>query len=92
MKVPIFLVIHMCLMVQAHESVGRPAKLTVRPRKFAYLQKTHVLLIKKIIGGTISNGFWFIKQKNFVLENDHWMRTSMMVYHTLAYALCRGSR
>ena len=33
---------------------------------------------KKIILGIISNGFWFIKQKNFVLENDHWMRTSMM--------------
>ena len=43
---------------------------------------------KNIIGGTISNGFWFIKQKNFLLENDHWMRTSMMVYHTLACALC----
>ena len=95
MKASVFLVkgidTPLCLMVKARESVGRRAKPMVRPRKFAYPQKT-CFVNKKIIGGTISNGFWFIKQKNFVLENDHWMRTSMMVYHTLAYALYGGSR
>ena len=99
MKAPVFLVIHMCQTVKSCESVGRHTKPTVRIQKFVYPQKTHVLLIKdtcfvnkKIIRGTKSNGFWFIKQKNFVLKNDHWMRTSIMVYHTLACALCGGSR
>ena len=67
----IFWVIHMCPTVKARESVGMHAKPMVRPQKFAYPQKTHVLLIKKIIGGTISNGFWFIKKKKIVLENDY---------------------
>ena len=71
----------MCPMVKAHESVGRRAKPAVRTRQFADPQKT-CFVNKKIIGGTISNEFWFIKQNNFVLKNDHWMRTSMMVYHT----------
>ena len=79
----------MCQTVKARKSVGRRAKPTMRPRKFAYPKK---VVNKNIIGGTISNGFWFIKKMNFLLENDHWMRTSMMVYHTLAYALCGGSR
>ena len=26
----------------------------------------------------------------FVLKNDHWMSSRMMVYHTWAYALCDG--
>ena len=75
MKAPVFLVIHMRPTMQARESVGRRLKSVVRPQKSAYPQKTHVLLIKKIIGATISNGFLFIKKKNFVLENDHLMRT-----------------
>ena len=35
MKDPVFLVIHMCQMVKARESVGRRAKPAARPRKFA---------------------------------------------------------
>ena len=35
MKAPLFLVIHMCPTVKAHESVGRLEKPAVRPRKFA---------------------------------------------------------
>ena len=42
-KAPVFLVIHMCLMVKAHESVGRGAKPAVRPQKFAN-HKKHMIL------------------------------------------------
>ena len=45
-KDPVFLVIHKCPMMKARESVGRRTKPAVRPQKFAYPQKTHVLLIK----------------------------------------------
>ena len=44
----VFLVIHMCPMVKARESVGRCAKPTVRPRKFA-THKRHMILQKKVI-------------------------------------------
>ena len=92
MKAPIFFDIHMCPTVKASECVERRAKLAVKLKKFVYPQKTHVLLIKKIIGGTISNEVWFRKKEFFFLENDHWIKTSVMVYHTLACALCEGSR
>ena len=46
-KALVFFFIHMYPTVKARESVGRRAKHTVRPRKFAYPQKTHVLLIKR---------------------------------------------
>ena len=41
MKTPLVLVIHMCPTVKARESVGRLAKLVVRPWKFATHKKTH---------------------------------------------------
>ena len=41
MKAPVFLVILMCPMVKARESVERCAKFAVRPRKFATHKKTH---------------------------------------------------
>ena len=41
MKAPLFLVIHMSPAVEARESVGRLAKLAVRPRKFSTHKKTH---------------------------------------------------
>ena len=40
-KAPLVLVIHMCPTVKAHEIVGRFAKPTVRPQKFATHKKTH---------------------------------------------------
>ena len=39
-KASVFLVIHMCPTMKACESVGRHAKPTVRPRKFATHKKT----------------------------------------------------
>ena len=39
----VFLVIHMCLMVKARESVGSRAKPVVKPRKFA-THKRHMIL------------------------------------------------
>ena len=56
-KYPVFLVIHMCPIVKARESVGRRAKPTVRPRKFTYPQKTHVLLIKRSLEVQYLMGF-----------------------------------
>ena len=81
----------MCPTMKACESVERRSKPAVRPQKFVYPQNTHVLLIKNIIGGTIRNEFWFRKKEFLFLENDHWIKTSVMVYHTLTCALCEGS-
>ena len=39
----VFLVIHICPMVKANESVGRHVKPAVRPRKFA-THKRHMIL------------------------------------------------
>ena len=44
-KAPVFVVIHMCPMVKARESVGRRAKLVVRLEN-SLPKMTHVLLIK----------------------------------------------
>ena len=56
-KAPVYLVIHMCPMVKARESVERRAKLAVRPLKFIYPQKTHVLLIKRSLEIQYPMGF-----------------------------------
>ena len=45
MKALLFLVIHMCHTVKAHEGVGRLAKLAVRPRRFTTHKKTMILNI-----------------------------------------------
>ena len=55
-KAPIFLFIHMCLMVKARESVGRHVKPTVRPRKFA-TRKDTCFVNKIILGSETSNKF-----------------------------------
>ena len=39
-KAPLYLIIHMCPTAKVHESVGRLAKLAVRPRKFSNHKKT----------------------------------------------------
>ena len=56
-KAPVYLVIHMCLMVKARESVERRAKPAVRPQKFTYPQKTHVLLMKRSLEVQYPMGF-----------------------------------
>ena len=56
LKGPAFLVIHMCPMVKARESVGRLAKPTMRPRKFATRKDTY-FVNKMILGSETFNKF-----------------------------------
>ena len=65
-KDPIFLVIHMCLMMKASESVGRHAKPTMRPRKFATHKKTYGFEYKLSLRCNIQKAFGF-KKNEFVL-------------------------
>ena len=67
MKALVFLVIHMCPKVKARESVRRHVACG-ETSKILLLAKYTCFVNKKIIRGTISNGFWFIKQKKFVVE------------------------
>ena len=57
MKAPLFFVIHMCSMVKALESVGRLAKLAVRPRKFAAHRKKHGFEYKLSLRCNIEKAF-----------------------------------
>ena len=59
-KAPLFLFIQMFPMVKARESVGRCAKPTVGPRKFA-VRKDTCFVNKIILGSETSNKFLFLK-------------------------------
>ena len=89
MKNPVFLVGHMYLVMKVRESVGRCAKPTVRPQKFATHQNTRNL-VKTSEYRSLSNGFWLIKQKAFVLEKWSLMENKWWFSH-LAYACVRES-
>ena len=66
-KAPVFLVIHMFLMVKARESVGMRAKPAVRPRKFA-VHKRYMTLQKKWSFEYDIQNFWFQEQIAFDLK------------------------
>ena len=59
-KAPIFFFIQMCPTVKALERVGRRAKPTVGPRKFA-ARKDTCFINKIILGSETSNKFLFLK-------------------------------
>ena len=61
MKTPLVLVIHMCPMMKARESIGRLAKPAVRPQKFATHKKTDDFEYKLSLRCNI--------QKDFGLKN-----------------------
>ena len=77
---------HMYPMMKVHESIGRCAKPVVRPRKFT----THNTrdLVKTSEYRSLSNGFWLIKQKDFVLEKWSLMEHKWRFSH-LEYACVR---
>ena len=56
MKNPVFLVIHMYPAMKFRESIGRRAKLAVRPRNFATYKNTKDLVKTKEYQ-SLSNGF-----------------------------------
>ena len=66
MKALVFLVIHMCQTVKARESIGKLAKLAMRPRKFAVHKKTHDFEYKLSLRCNIQKAFG-LKTNEFIL-------------------------
>ena len=82
MKAPVFLVIHMCLTVKARESVGRRAKLVIRPEKFATHKKTHGFEYKLSLRCNIQKSFG-LKINEFCFKLIIGCNSQMMRFITL---------
>ena len=78
--------------MKARESVGRRAKPTVGPRKFATHKKTHGFENETVIRYMTSKKVWFVNRIQFCFKMIIGCNSSMMGFTHIGIALCGGSQ